>query len=83
MPRDASGHWSKADYLSAALVAGRSPNGVFGLRIMQATLRDLLADLADLLPDAAGDSDLMERAFGRCRYVHLSRADTLARRSRA
>lgn len=78
LPRDGAGRWSSADYLRAAVVAGRSGNGVFGLRLMPPTRPELLAELAALFPGAATDADLLGRAFGRCRFVHLRRLDTVA-----
>ena len=78
LPRDAAGRWSPSDYLATTIAAGRSPNGVFGLRVMRSTLPELLAELSTLHPEAITGGEIMVRAFGRCRYVHLRRADTLA-----
>ncbi len=78
LPRDEAGRWSPASYLRGAIAAGRSGNGVFGLRIMPPTRPELLAELATLFPGATTDADLLGRAFGRCRFVHLRRLDTVA-----
>ncbi len=45
---------------------------------MPPTRPELLAELSALHPGAGNDADLLGRAFGRCRYIHLRRADTVA-----
>ena len=66
-----------ADYLAAAIRAGQSPNGTFGLRMMANNLTGLVADLADL-HGTAPDPALLHLAFGDVRYVRLKRRDTVA-----
>ncbi|MCE0539528.1 Stf0 sulfotransferase family protein [Kineosporia rhizophila] len=73
-----------ADFVTAALAAGRTANGVFGAKLMWGTIGELTARLADAYPDAegaattAGDLAVLRRAFGRVGFVHLSRRDVLA-----
>lgn len=73
------GTFSYADYLRAALTAGKTPNGVFAARIMWGTMGEVTGNLAGLYPDLAGrDADLLQRAFGRTHFIYLRREDTVA-----
>jgi LPS sulfotransferase NodH len=73
------GTFSYADYLRAAIRAGRTANGVFAARIMWETLGEVSTKLAPLYPDRVGsDVDLLAAAFGRVRYVYLWRDDVVA-----
>lgn len=66
-------------YVQAALTAGRTPNGVFGARLMAESRPELVADLAasaDQRP--ASDLDLLIEQFGQLRFVHLRRLDRVA-----
>ena len=66
-------------YVQAALAAGRTPNGVFGGRLMAESRPELLADLAaatDQTP--ASELGLLSNYFGRLRFVHLRRIDAVA-----
>ncbi|MEV8517907.1 Stf0 family sulfotransferase [Dactylosporangium sp. NPDC051484] len=73
------GDWSYDDFVCAAIEAGRTPNGVFGAKLMWGTLDRLAAGLATVYPTLAGrDLDLLERAFGRVRFIWVYREDTLA-----
>lgn len=78
--RSPDGAFSFADYVRAALTAGTTGNGVFAARIMWETLDELVAKLGPLYPDMAGSSDLelLNRAFGRTRFVYLRRGDVVA-----
>ncbi|MEH0844002.1 Stf0 family sulfotransferase [Micromonospora sp. CPCC 205711] len=79
IPRRPDGGFDYADYVRAALAAGRTANGVFGAKLMWGTLDEVLEKLAPVHPDLAGDDlRLWERAFGRTRFVHLRRDDVLA-----
>jgi LPS sulfotransferase NodH len=62
------------------MAEGTTGNGVFAARIMWRTLDELVARLGPLYPDMAGASDLelLNRAFGRTRFVYLRRCDVLA-----
>lgn len=73
------GAFSYAAYVRAAVEAGRTGNGVFAARIMWGTMKDLVAKLAPVYPDSAGsDISLLNRAFGRTRFVYLRRGDVVA-----
>lgn len=77
--RTAGGAFDYADYVRAALAAGRTWNGVFGAKLMWGTLDQLVDKLAAVHPDLAGDGRrLLTRAFGRTRFVYLWRDDVLA-----
>ncbi len=62
------------DYLAAAWQAGRSANGVFGLRLMWDHLPALAECLGQVRVDPAG----LAQAFGPCSYVLLTRKDLVA-----
>ncbi|MGW4943183.1 Stf0 family sulfotransferase [Actinoplanes sp. NPDC004185] len=63
-------------FVRAALVAGTTPNGVFGAKLMWGTLDHLVAELA---PSAEGrDLAVLEATFGPVRFVYLRREDELA-----
>lgn len=68
------------EFVRAALVAGRTGNGVFGAKLMWGTHVELTGRLAVLHPELAGDElRLLEGEFGRrVRFVHLRRDDILA-----
>jgi trehalose 2-sulfotransferase len=67
------------DFVRAAITAGSTPNGVFAARIMWGTLDQVVARLGGVYPELAGrDTDLLDRAFGRIRYVYLRRGDVVA-----
>ncbi|MGK5671349.1 Stf0 family sulfotransferase [Micromonospora sp. URMC 106] len=79
LPRTADGGVDYADFVRAALAEGRTDNGVFGAKLMWGTLDELVARLASVHPDLAGDDvALLDRAFGRTRFVFLRRDDVLA-----
>jgi trehalose 2-sulfotransferase len=63
-------------FVRAALVAGTTPNGVFGAKLMWGTLDELVAKLAP--PTADRDLAVLEAAFGPVRFVHLHREDEVA-----
>ncbi|MDH6218357.1 aminoglycoside adenylyltransferase family protein [Streptomyces pseudovenezuelae] len=67
------------DFVRAALAEGRTGNGVFGAKLMWGTHAELAGRLAGLHPDLAGNElRLLEREFGRIRFVYLYRDDILA-----
>jgi LPS sulfotransferase NodH len=79
LPRNAAGDFDYGDYVRAAVVAGSTPNGVFGARIMWGTLEEIVAKLGTVYPDLGGaDLDLLTRAFGGSQFVHLWREDIVA-----
>lgn len=65
-------------YVRAALAAGRTPNGVFGGRIMAETLPELIGDLAADAGSPVSDVELLSASLGRLRFVHLRRGDVVA-----
>jgi LPS sulfotransferase NodH len=68
-----------ADFVRAAVATGTTDNGVFGAKLMWGTLDEVVAKLTPGYPDLAGhDLELLNRAFGRIRFVYLRRADVLA-----
>jgi trehalose 2-sulfotransferase len=66
-------------FVQSALTAGRTPNGVFGGRIMAESLPELMGGLAlaDPRPEVA-DLDLLSAHLGRLAFVHLRRRDVVA-----
>ncbi|MEM8537016.1 MAG: Stf0 family sulfotransferase [Pseudomonadota bacterium] len=65
-------------YLDTALKHGNAGTGCFGMRIMWNNMPPLCARLGALFPHATGDHDRLRAAFGRLRFLHLSRADKVA-----
>lgn len=65
-------------FVRAALVAGRTPNGVFGGRVMAETLPVLVDDLAAASRPGVTDLELLAVRLGRLRFVHLRRGDVVA-----
>ncbi|MEV4534538.1 Stf0 family sulfotransferase [Asanoa sp. NPDC049518] len=61
------------DYVRAAVAEGSTPNGVFAARVMWGSMDELVAKLG-----AGSDLDLLTEAFGRLRFVHCWREDTVA-----
>jgi LPS sulfotransferase NodH len=65
-------------YLEAVRPAGAGKTGVFGLRLMWASVAELSARLSIIHPDSLDDADRFELAFGKPLYIHLSRQDKVA-----
>jgi trehalose 2-sulfotransferase len=66
-------------FVGAAVVAGKTPNGVHGARIMWGTMTELTDALASI--DQGGTTsavELLKAHFGRVRFLHLPRTDTIA-----
>jgi len=79
IPRDDDGSFDYTDFVRAAATAGSTSNGVFAARIMWGTMDELVARLGTVHTDIAGsDLELLTKTFGRMRFVHLWRDDTLA-----
>lgn len=73
------GTYDLADYLTAARKAGSTDNGVLALRIMWSTMGEVTAYLSRLYPDSSGNElTLLEKAFGRLKFVYLRRDDVTA-----
>jgi len=75
-PRDAPSF--DADYLTAAVRAGRNGSDTFGLRLMWPTVPELSDWLGRLFPGLENDAARYERAFGPAHYIFLSRRDHVA-----
>lgn len=79
LPRTPDRAFDYADYVRAARAAGTTENGVFGAKLMWGTLDEVVDKLGKVYPDLAGaDIKLLNRAFGRTRFVYLRRDDVLA-----
>lgn len=66
-------------YVQAALAAGRTPNGIFGGRLMAESRPELVADLAaEAEQSPVSELELLSSQFGRLRFVHLRRQDVVA-----
>jgi trehalose 2-sulfotransferase len=76
--RSPDGGFRYADYVRGALAAGRSGNGVFAARIMWETLEEVVGELRMMSPDLCGSISLLERAFGRMRFIYLRRDNIVA-----
>jgi LPS sulfotransferase NodH len=79
IPLTDSGRFDYADYVRAALAAGTTDNGVFGSKLMWGTLDEVVAKLGNVYPDLTGaDLKLLNRVFGRLRFVYVRRDDAVA-----
>ena len=65
-------------YLDAVLRQGTGSTGMFGLRLMWESAKELAPLLARLYPQAGDDAARLASAFGAPTYIHLSRKDKLA-----
>jgi LPS sulfotransferase NodH len=71
VPRDGPVDYRR--YVQAVSDAGRTPNGVFGARVMWGSLDHLVAGLAG--PVRPRDLDVLQEALGPLAVIHLRRAD--------
>ncbi len=79
VPQRGDGPVEMEQYVRAAVAAGSTPNGVFGARIMWGTMTELTDALATAQRDhPASAVQLLTRAFGPTRFLHLRRIDTVA-----
>jgi len=77
--RSAHGAVDAGAFVRAAVAAGSTSNGVFGARIMWGTMSELTSALASLDHGRAVSAlELLTGAFGRPRFLHLRRTDTVA-----
>jgi LPS sulfotransferase NodH len=65
-------------YLDAVLRAGAGQTGIFGLRLMWRTVAELSERLSAIHPGPLDDAARFALAFGKPRYIHLSRRDKVA-----
>lgn len=73
------GNYDFSDYLIAARAAAGTENGVIAIRVMWESLTEITTELAKLYPHyARNDMALFEEAFGRLRFIYLSRSDVIA-----
>ena len=63
-------------YLEAVRRLTSTPNSVLGLRVMWGTLDEILGELRSLRGNA-DDIILLEKEFGRLRFIHLTRGDVV------
>lgn len=64
-------------YIEAAIQAGEGGTGIFGMRSMWDSVEPLLARLA-ALNGSKSALEQLEYAFGRLKFIHLSRTDRVA-----
>lgn len=77
--RTPDGSFDYRDYVQAAIRDGSTDNGVFGARVMWGTMDEIVANLSTVYRDLTGaDLELLTRAFGSTRFVHLYRRDAVA-----
>ena len=65
-------------YLDAVVTYGTGGTGLFGMRVMWESLRDLAIRLETLFPGLRNDSARFQSAFGLPVYLHLFREDKVA-----
>jgi LPS sulfotransferase NodH len=68
---------SAAEYFEKALVAGTTPNGVFGAKVLWHQFEDLLVKLRLIQGNGLSDLELLRRTFPDLRYVFLTRRDKI------
>ncbi len=73
------GDFSDVDYVRAAVNAGSTENGVFGVRIMWGSMEFIVDRLRAMYPNMSGNAlDLLDSAFGNVRFVCMTRENVLA-----
>jgi LPS sulfotransferase NodH len=65
-------------YLAATLREGKAATPLFGMRLMQESLDGLCNRLAGLFPGTTHAPLVLQQAFGRTLFIHLTRGDKLA-----
>jgi LPS sulfotransferase NodH len=65
-------------FLAAAIKAGTSNTGTFGMRVMWPSMPYLLEQLRRLYPSQSTDTGRIAAAFGTPVYIHLQRKDRVA-----
>jgi LPS sulfotransferase NodH len=71
------GDFDYVEFVHGAVRAGSTGNGVFAARIMWGTMHLLVEGLRGHI-GGHGDVDVLERALGPLRFVHLERLDVVA-----
>ncbi|NRG18139.1 sulfotransferase [Rhizobiales bacterium] len=66
-----------AAIFKAAIAKGSLDTGMFGLRLQRHSFDFFTRKLAVLHPEAGGDSERFEYAFGRTLFIHLTRLDKI------
>ncbi|MCV6586497.1 MAG: Stf0 sulfotransferase family protein [Marinibacterium sp.] len=64
--------------VEAAIATGRGDSDLFGLRLQRQSFDFFTRQLAILHPEADGDLARITARFGRCLFIHLTRADKVA-----
>jgi trehalose 2-sulfotransferase len=65
-------------YLSAVIREGKGDTGMFGLRLMWESARQLATRLESFYPELENDRSRFAKAFGQVGFLHLSRQDKIA-----
>lgn len=65
-------------YLAAVVREGKGDTGIFGLRLMWESARELAARLEIFYPELENDRSRFAKAFGQVGFLHLSRQDKVA-----
>ena len=66
-------------YLKATIKAGSTNNGVFAMRIMWGSIKDVVEMINKAYPSLNGnDYELIQQIFGRVRFVYVKRNNTVA-----
>ena len=78
LPQSACGPQINSAYVQAVRRQGTGGTGCFGLRLMGENLNGLMDGLKRIYPGLPGDTARIDRAFGKTRFIHLTRKDKAA-----
>ncbi len=76
VPVSGDGSFDYRCFVTGAVRAGTSPNGVFAARVMWTTLDPVVQGLTGSAPSRR-DLDVLSNAFGPLLFVHLRRSDVI------
>ncbi len=71
------GAYRFTDFVRAVIGEGRTPNGVFGLRVMWGTMATLVDEIRRTGVDGT-DAEVLTTTFGRLQFIFLRRQDVVA-----